>query len=72
MALDIKTFLKEEIKKMKPKTVFKLTDIYSGDNPKNAGKKLSELVNESEVEETIYLGKDTTNIKWYVKGFKNQ
>lgn len=47
MTMDIKTFLKEEIKNMKPKTVFKLTDIYSGDNPKDAGKKLSELVNVS-------------------------
>lgn len=70
--METKELLKEEIKNLKPKTVFKLTDIYSGDSPKDAGKKLSELVNSSEVEETIYLGKDVTNIKWYVKGFKNQ
>ena len=73
--MTIKEKLKNEIAKLEPKTVFKLTNIYNDDDNKVAGKVLSELSGLNKSPESVniyYIGKDNSNHKWYVKGFENK
>ncbi|KAB2953765.1 DUF1413 domain-containing protein [Heliorestis acidaminivorans] len=70
----IKEQLISKANEIPPKHVFQLVDVYSAmdevDN-KQAGKILYELVDNNQLENTIYIGKDSSNHKWYVKRFKN-
>lgn len=59
------------IKELKPKTKFKLTHIYDGNNNKQAGQKLYDIVKNEKVD-VSYIGLDVQNHKWYVKRFNNK